>query len=122
MPGGKRKLAQLFTSRTKTGANGTWLTKVMSGSVGFAVVGAAMDAADSNACTIVEVTISNLSSCAMMFGNVTGLSACLRDGPQLIAGDGQASIVLRMNASPYSGSMDGRASGAVLRWVAFDPA
>jgi hypothetical protein len=119
MPGGKRKLKQLFTSRMQMGANGTTVTKIMTGSVGFATAGCA-DTAVHTACIVAEVTISNLSSCAMMLGTAEDMSACFRyDG--VLAGDGQASIVYR-----YSGcgaSVDARpgTTGGTLRYIAFDP-
>ena len=122
MPGGNSKRAQLFTSKTKTGKDGTWIGEIHSGSVAVVVPGAAMDAVETNTCSIVEVTISNLSSCAMMLGNVTGLSACVKYNG-IIAGDGQASVVLMTtNASTATGggSMDGRTS--LLRYIAFVPA
>ena len=123
MPGGKRRLAQLFTSKTKTGEDGTWIDKIMTGSVAFATSGQVVDAVETGACYISEATIANLSACSMIFGVAEGLSASLRyDG--VIAGAGTASIVLRLlNASTLTGaSIDPRPSGQILRYVAFVPA
>ncbi|MHA2063204.1 MAG: hypothetical protein ACXABY_02365 [Candidatus Thorarchaeota archaeon] len=121
MPGGKRRLKQLFVGQMQSGANGTAINKIMTGSVGFATAGCA-DTQVHNACAVAEVTIANLSPCAMMLGNVEGMSACFRFQGEVIAGDGQASLVYR-----YSGcgaSVDPRtgATGGTLRYIAFDPA
>jgi hypothetical protein len=121
MPGGKRKLKQLFTSRMQMGAEGTEIAKIMSGSVGFATAGCAATAVH-NACSVAEVTIANLSPCAMIVGTVQGMSACFRFQGEVIAGDGQASVVYR-----YAGcgaSVDPRTgtTGGTLRYIAFDPA
>ena len=123
MPGGKRRLKQLIVGYLQLGANGTELEKMMSGSVGFATPACDLVGDSADACIIAEVTIANLSSCAMIVGNVEDLSACLRFD-NVIAGDGQASIVLRTNsASTNSGALDARTgvSGGTLRYIAFDP-
>ena len=121
MPGGKRKLAQLFTSRVKTGAVGDWITKVKSGSVAFATSGQLQAGIETGTCYISEATITDLSACSMIIGTVEGLSASLQfDG--IIAGAGTASIVLRLrSASTVSGSVDPRPTGQILRYIAFDP-
>jgi hypothetical protein len=117
MPGGKRKLAQLFTSRTKTGVDGDWISEVKAGSIAFATAGCAGTQVH-NACAVAEVTISGLSACSLMIGNVEGMSACFRFQGEVLAGDGQASLVYR-----YAGcgaSADARASGGTLRYIAFN--
>ena len=118
MPGGKRRLKQLFVGRTQTGANGTAITKILTGSVGISVSGQVVAAGNFNACFITEATIANLSACAMIIGNVEGLSACLIYRG-ILAGAGTASVVLGLSASNSSGSIDPRS--AVLRYIAFDP-
>ena len=117
MPGGKRKLKQLFTSGMQVGNSGneTFVTEIIAGSVGFATAGCA-DTAVSGACSVAEVTITGLSPCSMMIGNAEDMSACFTYSA-VIAGDGQASVVYR-----YAGcgaSVDARASGGVLRFIAF---
>lgn len=121
MPGGKRRLKQLFVGQLQQGADGTALTKMMAGSVGFATAGCANTTVH-NACLVAEVTITDLSSCAIMVGNVEGMSACFRFQGEVMAGDGQASVVYRY--SGCSSSVDPRTgtTGGTLRWIAFDPA
>ena len=116
MPGGKRKLAQLFTSKVKTGANGTWINQILSGSVAFDTAGLDEAAADMGACYIAEVTITNMSPCDMLMGTVWGMSACYKFNGELLAGDGQASIVYRFVGSPVSGSVDANSNG-LLRYI-----
>ncbi len=116
MTGGKRKLAQLFTSEMKIDGSGTTLKRILAGSATIAISGSLTDAADTGACAVTEVTIANLSPCDMLFGSVEGLSACVTYG-HVIAGDGQASVVTHYAASIASGSMDG--ANATLRYIAF---
>ena len=121
MPGGKRKLAQLFTSQMQVDGSGTIVKRMLSGSVGFATAGLDEAAADMGACYIAEVTIANMSPCDMLMGTVWGMSACYKFNGELMAGDGQASIVYRFIGSPVSGSVDPRtgATGGTFRYIAF---
>jgi hypothetical protein len=118
MPGGKRRLKQVLVGGLQVGADGTNLTEIISGSVGFATSGCA-DTTVQTACLVAEVTIDGLNSCAIMLANAEGMSACYRyDG--VLAGDGQASVVYR-----YSGcgaSVDPRTgtTGGTLRYIAFN--
>ena len=119
MPGGKRKLKQLFTSQAQIGAVGIPAKQILTGSVGFATTGCA-DTAVTNACSVAQVTIANLNSCDVMIGSVYGMSACFMFNGEILAGDGQASIVYR-----YAGcgaSVDPRAgtTGGTLRYIAFE--
>lgn len=119
MPGGKRKLKQLFTSQMQMGADGTAITEIMTGSATIATAGCAGTQVH-GACAVAEVTISNLTACSMMVGQLTGMSACFRFDGEIIPGAGTASVVYR-----YSGcgaSADARASGGTLRYIAFVPA
>ena len=120
MTGGKRKLAQLFTSQMKVDGSGTAIKRLLAGSVGFAQPGCVTDAAELEACTIAEVTISNLSPCAIMVANAEGLSGCWRYD-SVIAGDGQASVVLMLTSlSQATGASIDARSGGVLRYIAFN--
>ncbi|MHA2062948.1 MAG: hypothetical protein ACXABY_01060 [Candidatus Thorarchaeota archaeon] len=115
MPGGKRRLKQLFTGNMQVGGDGTSISEVLSGSVAFATAGCAGTAVH-GACSVAEVTIAGLNSCAIMIANAEDMSACFTFSG-VLAGDGQASVVYR-----YSGcgaSADARASGGVLRYIAF---
>ena len=116
MPGGKRRLKQLFTAGMQIGATGINTTQILSGSVAFATSGCAATAVD-NACLIAEVTISDLNSCDIMLGSVWGMSGCFMFNGEILAGDGQASLVYR-----YAGcgaSVDARTAGGTLRYIAF---
>lgn len=121
MPGGKRKLAQLFTSQMKIDGDGTTLKRILSGSVGFATPACTLEGAGGGTCVVSEVTIANLSSCDMLFANAEGLSACLRFD-HVLAGDGQASIITRTFSACATGDgLDARtgSGGGVLRYIAF---
>ena len=117
MPGGKRKLKQLFSGCVQVGIDGIANTQSLAGSIGFATTGCA-NTAVMNACVIAEVTIDGLNSCDILLGSVWGMSACFLFNGELLAGDGQASIVYR-----YSGcgsSVDPRTgtTGGTLRYIA----
>ena len=114
MPGGKRKLKQLFTTGMQIGANGVNIKQILTGSVGFATTGCASTTVD-NACMVAEATITNLSACDMIIGSVWGMSACLMYNGEIRAGAGQASIVYRYagcgaSVDSYTGT---------LRYIAF---
>ena len=123
MPGGKQKLNQLFTSRLEVSESGvgTVLTQILSGSAtitggcGVSACGARIDGG-LNSCVIGEITVSDLNPCDMMIATVWGTTACLMYKGEVLAGDGQASIVMR-----YAGcsvSMDSGWSGTA-RYIAF---
>ena len=114
MPGGKRRLKQLFTGGMKIGATGINSKKILSGSVSFATTGCA-DTTVTNACSVAEATITNLGPCDIMLGTVWGMSACFMFNGEVLAGDGQASIVYRY--AGCGGSAD--SSTATLRYIAF---
>ena len=121
MPGGKERLNSLFTTRLQLGANGTdSVTQILSGSATI-IGGAGKSACEGrdtglNSCVIGEITVENLNPCDMLFINVWGPTACLVYNGEALAGDGQASIVMR-----YTGcdaSMDAGWSGTA-RYIAF---
>ena len=70
MPGGKRKLAQLFTSQMKIDGSGTTIKRMLAGSVAFATPGCAVEGQDANACVICEATIANLTADDAIVGSV----------------------------------------------------
>lgn len=120
MAAGKRKLKQLFTTGMQVGSEGTgYCSQLLTGSVGFATAACDGAAVSTHAtCGVAEVKIANLGACDIVVGNVYGMSACLMYNHEILAGDGQASIVYR-----YSGSgevVDARATttGGTLRYIA----
>ena len=119
MPGGKERLNSLFTSRLQLGADGTdSITQILSGSATISG-GAGISACattNKNACVVGEITVENLNPCDMLFATVWGTTACLSYKGEVVAGDGQASIVLRYNGS--SVSMDSGWAGTA-RYIAF---
>ncbi len=122
MPGGKQKLKALFTSRLQVGAVGTdSVLQILSGSAtivggdGISACGARIDGGI-NACVIGEITVSDLNPCDMMFAAVWGTTACLMYKGEIIAGDGQASIVMRYTGCEVS--MDAGWAGTA-RYIAF---
>ncbi len=119
MTGGKRRLKQIFSACLQAGDDGTAMQQSLAGSVGFATAGCA-DTAVQGACTVAEVTITSLNPCDILLGAVWGMSACFMFKGELLAGDGQASIVYR-----YSGcgsSVDARpgTTGGTLRYIALE--
>ena len=117
MPAGKRKLKQLFVGGMQIGKTGINHTQLLTGSVGFATTGCANTAAW-NACSVAEVAITNLGACDIVVGTVWGMSACYMYNHEILAGDGQASIVYRY--AGCSSSVDARAgtNGGTLRYIA----
>ena len=122
MPGGKERLNSLFTTRLQLGATGTdSVTQILSGSAtitggcGVSACGARIGGGI-NSCVIGEITISDLNPCDMLFVNVWEPTACLVYNGEALAGDGQASIVMRYAGS--SVSMDSGWSGTA-RYIAF---
>lgn len=116
MTGGKRKLAQLFTGQMQIGGAGISTKQILSGSVLFSTTGCA-DTAVTNACSVAEVTIENLNPCDVMLGTVWGMSACFMFNGEVLAGDGQASVVYRYAGS---GASADSATTALLRYIAFE--
>jgi len=119
MPGGKRKLKQLFTSQMQMGANGTAVSQILAGSVAFTggVWPGGGDTVTGSPVTV-EVTISNLAEGDVILGSVSAISACTDFRGEILAGTGQASLILRYAGSgasvdPYTGT---------LRYIAFTPA
>ena len=115
MPGGKRKLKQLFSGCVQVGTEGIANLQVLAGSIGFATTGCA-DSTVMNACVVAEVTIDNLNPCDIMLGSAWGMSGCFLFNGELLAGDGQASIVYR-----YSGcGSSADAKTGTLLYIAFE--
>ena len=118
MPGGKRRLKNLFTTGIQVGANGTAAAQILVGSAVFATAGCAATL-DTGACVVAEVTISNLVAQDYIVGSVSAMSACWRFNGELMAGTGKASLVYR-----YSGcaaSVDAATIGGTLRYIAIKP-
>lgn len=119
MPGGKERLNSLFTTRLQLGANGTdSVLQILTGSATI-VGGAGVSACATtsiNSCVIGEITIENLNPCDMLFVNVWGPTACLVYNGEALAGDGQASLVMRYTGS--NASMDPGWAGTA-RYIAF---
>lgn len=121
MPGGKERLNSLFTTRLQLGADGTdSVTQILSGSATI-VGGLGKSACEArvtgiNSCVIGEITVANLNPCDMLFVNVWGPTACLVYNGEALAGDGQASIVMRYSGSNVS--MDS-GWGGTARYIAF---
>ncbi len=117
MPGGKRRLAQLFTSRTKTGVNGNWIGQVLSGSVSVSgPVYAGGASSNSGSAETVALTIANLvANDQVVLSISSGLSACVLYNGEVSAGAGSATMTLRYAGSgasvdPYT---------VVARYIAF---
>ena len=119
MPGGKSKLAQLFTSQLEVSKSGDGISihQILSGSATIAGGGGVSGCAalNHNACVIGEITVSDLSPCDMLFVSVWETTACLNYKGEALAGDGQASIVMRY--AGCSASMDKGWSGTA-RYIA----
>ena len=121
MPGGKERLNSLFTTRLQLGADGTdSILQILTGSAtitgGAGVSACAAVGAGIMACVIGEITVENLNPCDMLIANVWGHTACLVYNGEALAGDGQASIVMRYAGS--NASMDAGWSGTA-RYIAF---
>ena len=119
MPGGKRKLKQVFTGCVQVGISGIANLQVLAGSVGFATTGCA-NTADMNACIIAEVDITALNPCDILLGSVWGMSGCFLFNGELLAGDGQASIVYRYSGCGSSADPRTGTTGGTLRYIAFE--
>ena len=109
MPGGKRRLKQLFSGCVQVGITGIATKQSLAGSVGFATTGCS-DETLMNACSVAEVTIDGLNPCDILLGSVWGMSGCFLFNGELLAGDGQASIVYRYSgcsssADPWTGTL-----------------
>lgn len=108
MPGGKRKLKQLFVGQIQSGASGTAITQILAGSVSFTgpvFAGGASSVSGSK--ETAELTITSLDACSVMLYSVSGLSACVSTG-EILAGAGTASLIFEYSGSgastdPYSG-------------------
>ena len=121
MPGGKERLNSLFTTRLQLGADGTdSVLQILSGSAtitgGAGKSACELRVSGINSCVIGEITVANLNSCDMLVVNVWGPTACLMYNGEALAGDGQASIVMRYTGS--SVSMDS-GWGGTARYIAF---
>ncbi|MHA2135265.1 MAG: hypothetical protein ACW99J_15500 [Candidatus Thorarchaeota archaeon] len=117
MPGGKRRLTQLFVGRTKIGANGTQLTQILSGSVSVAgPVYAGGASGNSGSAETKALTIANLgANDQIMLAISSGLSACVAFNGEVSAGAGSATMTFRYAGSgasvdPYT---------CVVRYIAF---
>ncbi len=121
MPGGKERLNTFITSRLQVGVNGTdSILQILSGSATI-TGGAGKSACELrdlgiNSCVIGEITVANLNPCDMLFANVWGPTACLVYSGEALAGDGQASLVMRYTGS--NASMDS-GWGGTARYIAF---
>lgn len=119
MPGGKERLNSLFTTRLQLGADGTdSVLQILTGSAtivgGAGVSGCATT--NINSCVTGEITVENLNPCDMLFVNVWGPTACLVYNGEALAGDGQASLVMRYTGCEVS--MDPGWTGTA-RYIAF---
>ena len=117
MPGGKRRLTQLFVGRFQSGANGTELTQILSGSVSIAgPVFAGGASGGSGSPETVALTIANLIANDQVVASISsGLSACVLYNGEVSAGAGSATMTLRYAGSgasvdPYT---------LVVRYIAF---
>ncbi len=121
MPAGKRRLKQLFTTGMQIGTVDTtaYNSQLLTGSVGFATAGCDGAAVSVHStCGVVEVTIANLASDDIIVGNVYGMSACLQYNHEILAGDGQASVVLRYAGSGQVATARTGTTGGTLRYIA----
>lgn len=117
MPGGKRRLKQLFSGCVQVGIDGIAIRQSLAGSVGFATTGCA-DTTPMNACAVAEVTIEGLTPCEMLLGSVWGMTACFLFKGELLAGDGQASLVYRYSGCGSSVDPLTGTTGGTLRYIA----
>ena len=119
MPGGKQRLKHLFTTGIQVGADGTAAAQILTGSVSFATPGCAVSTT-TGACVVTEVTIANLAAQDYIVGSVSAMSGCFQFQGEIMAGDGQASLVYRFGGG-CPASVDARAVGGTLRYIAIKP-
>lgn len=122
MPAGKRTLKQLFTTGMQIGTFDTtaYSSQLLTGSVGFATAGCDGAAVSVHStCGVTEITIANLGACDVIVGNVYGMSGCLMYNHEILAGDGQASVVYRYAGSGEVVTARAGTTGGTLRFIAF---